>query len=542
MAAYLDDVTLIGPHEELRRALDILREAEPLTGLHLNLRKCELWWPKLPPDIEATYPATLQVHRATGVELLGCPLGGEEFAEALVGKRVEKIRQCLSRLHRLQDPQIELALLRSCMGMPKFNFCLRTCSPSHIQRAIKAFDECISESLVRLLGGPGCTQAALTQAQLPASLGGLGLPTAASRAGPAFIASKVQTLVSQHALLTPPGGTPPPPDTAEDLRPDFLPALDAFQAAYPDPSLLSLSALVAETKPQQVMSARVDQAALKALQAATRTVPELARLRDLQAPFAGSLATVPPNRALGFRLRPMEFRLSIRYRLGLPLADRPRPCPLCPGTLDIYGVHAASCKAYPGISTRHNAVRDATLEAAKKAKFAAESETLHLLDHSPDTLGRRPADVLVHGWEGEKAMCLDVSVVNPLTASAIDRWPASAVVFAEDAKIKASEALCAQSGLLFLAVVMGTYGGLGLKAKVALNRIGKALAAASEEGGDEGRAVHTLGTKISFACQKGLARSLHARYTSLHPQAPMPSCATGCWVRETRTRTSLDEC
>jgi hypothetical protein len=55
--------------------------------------------------------------------------------------------------------------------------------------------------------------------------------------------------------------------------------------------------------------------------------------------------------------------------------------------------------------------------------------------------------------------------------------------------------------------------------------------------------VHTLGTKISFACQKGLARSLHARYTSLHPRVPMPSCATGCWVRgETRTRTSLDEC
>ncbi len=167
------------------------------------------------------------------------------------------------------------------MGMPKFNFCLRTCSPSHIQRAIKASDECISESLVRLLGGPGCKQAALALAHLPASLGDLGLPTAASRAGPAFIASMVQTLESQHALLTPPGGSPPPPHTADDLRPDFLPALDAFLAAYPEPTPLSLSALVAETNPQQVMSARVDQAAHKALQAAARTVPELARLRDL---------------------------------------------------------------------------------------------------------------------------------------------------------------------------------------------------------------------------------------------------------------------
>ncbi len=45
------------------------------------------------PGIEATYPTTLQVHRTTGVELMGCPLGDEEFAAALVGERVEKIRQ-----------------------------------------------------------------------------------------------------------------------------------------------------------------------------------------------------------------------------------------------------------------------------------------------------------------------------------------------------------------------------------------------------------------------------------------------------------------
>jgi hypothetical protein len=47
---------------------------------------------------------------------------------------------------------------------------------------------------------------------------------------------------------------------------------------------------------------------------------------------------------------------------------------------------------------------------------------------------------------------------------------------------------------------------------VTVRRIGKALSAVAEEG----RAIHTGGTKLAFACRKGLARSLHARYTSLH--------------------------
>jgi hypothetical protein len=522
LAAYLDDVTLIGPHEELRRALDILGAAEADTGLRLNLRKCELWWPTLPPEIEDTYPPALQVHRTTGVELLGCPLGDSEFAEALVGKRVNKIRRCLARLHKLLDPQIELALLRACLGMPKFNFSLRTCSPTHIRRAIKDFDECIDESLARILDGAGIPLAALAQAHLPVALSGAGIPTAASRASPAFIASVVQTMEAQRALLAPPGdpSLPPPAPSADGLRPDFLPALEAFQTSFPDPTPLTLSVLAAETKPQQVMSARADQEAQKALIAATTSLADRARLRSLTLPYAGSWIMVSPSKALGFRLRPREFRLLLRYRFGLPLAGGAQPCPMCqdrsPTLLDPMGTHAASCYGYPGLSTRHNRVRDALLALARKAGFTAESETNHLLAlGGGDAEGRRPADVLVHSWEGTKSICLDVSVVNPLTPSALQRWPGWAVEFAEDKKIQDSAVLCAQNDLLFLPVVMETYGGFGSKAMQLIRKLGKALAAAADDG-DEAQAINNLGTKLSFVCQQALARSLHARYTTLH--------------------------
>ena len=264
------------------------------------------------------------------------------------------------------------------------------------------------------------------------------------------------------------------------------------------------------------MSARVDQAAHTALNAATTTIADRARLRSLLLPFAGAWLSAPPSRALGFRLRPREFRLLVRYRLGLPMADAARPCPMCPDTLDQRGLHAASCKNYPGITARHNGVRDALLALAKNAGFSAESETRHLLDHTPALLGRRPADVYIRAWDGAQDMCLDVSVVNPLTKSALDRWPESVVTRTESAKIRESAGPLRVANLLFLPVVMETYGGLGPQAMVADEEgLGKALAHASEDG-DEGRAINAVGTKLAFVCQQGLARSFHARYTTLH--------------------------
>ncbi len=60
---------------------------------------------------------------------------------------------------------------------------------------------------------------------------------------------------------------------------------------------------------------------------------------------------------------------------------------------------------------------------------------------------------------------------------------------------------------------METYGGFGSKAMDLIRQLGKALAAAADDDGDEVQAINNLGTKRSFVCQQGLARSLHARYT-----------------------------
>nr|GEW95111.1 reverse transcriptase domain-containing protein [Tanacetum cinerariifolium] len=46
----------------------------------------------------------------------------------------------MSLLPSLRDPQSELLLLRSCMGVAKLLFSLRTCQPMYIGEAVSIFD------------------------------------------------------------------------------------------------------------------------------------------------------------------------------------------------------------------------------------------------------------------------------------------------------------------------------------------------------------------------------------------------------------------
>ena len=241
-----------------------------------------------------------------------------------------------------------------------------------------------------------------------------------------------------------------------------------------------------------------------------------ARLLSLQLPFSGTWLTAPPIPSLGFRLAPRHFRFLLQYRLGLPLARSPRPCPLCPvatpATLDVYGDHAASCQGKVGRTYRHNRIRDTIHSLATKAGFSAEREALHLLPTQP-TL--RPADVLLHDWADSRSLCLDVAVANPLTTSALPRASSvmgSASLTLARAKVLKYEALCSAENLLYRPFVMETYGGFGSDARPILQDLAIAYSAQTEM--DLPTAANSLATRISFACLKALAKAFDARFSS----------------------------
>ena len=117
----------------------VLRNVEansPDWGLKLNGSKSLLFIPK---DIDSDcnhLPSAIPISR-TSFFMLVAPIGPPEFSNASTMKRLDKISTAVSRLHDVKDSQLEITFLCSCLVMPKFNFSLRSCPPSHIKSSTR---------------------------------------------------------------------------------------------------------------------------------------------------------------------------------------------------------------------------------------------------------------------------------------------------------------------------------------------------------------------------------------------------------------------
>ena len=93
---------------------------------------------------------------------------------------------CQEHLLDIKDPQVELHLLHSCLGLCKINHILRTVPSHRIHQELYKFDiglrlEQISHSFI--------SDCSWRQATLPTRLGGLGLREALPTSDAAFIGS-----------------------------------------------------------------------------------------------------------------------------------------------------------------------------------------------------------------------------------------------------------------------------------------------------------------------------------------------------------------
>ncbi|MCP4989432.1 MAG: hypothetical protein GY928_26255, partial [Colwellia sp.] len=179
---YLDDGTL-GPVEQVRQGWDIVLQELELVGLKVNLGKTE-WFapgghPPPHPGMETLLP--------DGFALLGSPIGTPAYCDSFVAERIQKIRRCAQEMDQVKDPQIELALLKFCILMPKFNFALRSTPPQHIPHSIREFDALVTDTWLRRFG-ISMSPAQATQSALPAP-SGLGLYRAVDIAPSAFLAN-----------------------------------------------------------------------------------------------------------------------------------------------------------------------------------------------------------------------------------------------------------------------------------------------------------------------------------------------------------------
>ena len=138
----------------------------------------------------------------------GHPLVPASYCESTTSQRVAKIQTAVKRLQDLDDAQVELTLLKSCLALPKFNYTLRTCPPAFIHHATASFDIMLREALSDIVGSP-LSDWAREKATLPTSLGGVGLRSASFHAPLAFLCSfaaslnLVQSILGYHPITPP---------------------------------------------------------------------------------------------------------------------------------------------------------------------------------------------------------------------------------------------------------------------------------------------------------------------------------------------------
>ncbi|XP_076901857.1 uncharacterized protein LOC143556417 [Bidens hawaiensis] len=459
-AWYLDDGTLIGDATQVAKALDIIRVEGPSLGLLLNIKKTEVFWPTCDgaKTQEGLFPREIgrPVH---GVKLLGGAVSrNEEFISGLALKRAKRAVELMECLKGLRDPQSELLLLRSCMGVAKLLFGLRTCQPSYVGGAVSVFDTGLRKAIEDIVV-----------------------------CGGAFFGD----LQWRGAL-----------DTLHNSLPDLdLGGFDFKDTAPPKAQKILANALYGE-----IVKTVEEKFALSPRQRAV--------FECLRAPHALDFLSVVPIEGLGQCMSPVEYRAILKYRLMVPLFPVDDPCPVCrKACLDSFGEHAVHCKELPGFKYRHDLVRDVLYDVLKRAGISAKKEAP--VNFLTDPLDRRstlrPADILVFGWEKGKHACVDLTGVSPLVGLRDHGFVVGhAINKAEAGKVAKHEKACLENQHVFIPFAFDTFGALGPDAVQFLKRVQQVVSSNSAHA--KGNVVFS---RVGFAIQKGVAAQLVARLSAV---------------------------
>ena len=105
------------------------------------------------PSGDQTHPEfPPEVHQLSdGIELLCSPMFGTcEFFSSCFKKRVNQVAEAHSHLPDLENPEVELQLLRSCLSICKINYLLHSVRPGIANGPLSTFDEGLRRTLGRI--------------------------------------------------------------------------------------------------------------------------------------------------------------------------------------------------------------------------------------------------------------------------------------------------------------------------------------------------------------------------------------------------------
>ena len=511
---FLDDGTLIGKTDDVLRAVEIIRAEGPGLGMMINPLKCELWWPVANPRMHE-FDEVFKRIDTTGVALLGCALGGADFVAAHLEKRVRKAEEALETLALFEDSQMELLLLRSCLGLPKLGYSMRTTPPHKIGVPLERFGGLLSESLSRILGD-SLSAAASTQAALPISWGGLGILDAELTAKAAFLSSSFQTQELQAAIL----GKPAP------VLPGVHEALQALYETLPVPSTPEEAAArwsverlgAAQPRQRTLLEPLYEVTHAKLVDGGSE--PDKARLRACVFGNNGVFLNALP--VPWMRLDSREMSIACRLRLGLPVYKLgvARVCPECHSCqITHHGYHSLICPSNGDRISRHNHLCDVLAGFTRScATGVVKVEARGLIPGAND----KPGDVTLTNWLEGRTAAFDITVVSPVCQSYVKKAALAsghAASAAEARKDTKAYDKCAEQGLEFVPLAVEVFGGWGAIACEAFRKL--AGFAANRSGKTRAEEYTFFLQRMAIALQRDNAHMVQSRGPIYIPQEDM---------------------
>jgi hypothetical protein len=253
------------------------------------------------------------------------------------------------------------------------------------------------------------------------------------------------------------------------------------------------------------------------------TEREKQRLLRVAKPHASSFVTAVPSEEVGrdTLLRPKVFRVSIKYRLGVPVLPNEIQCPLCEQTINVYGDHATCCRKAGDLITRHNVMRNLVDRIAADGLLNPIIEKQGILG---PTSGRRPGDVTIPNWEHGNGLAIDVAVTSPLISSSV-RLVNPCEEFGASKKHRKYDVSFEGTDYSFCAMVFETLGAINFEGEAVLKQLFRF--AAKQLGREFSSFCGRAWARVSCALQRSVAQAILNRVDGVRPSYSSEESSVG---------------
>lgn len=174
--AYIDDISIIGPPDEISKAIKLVNSEAPNFGLKLNLNKCLILQGANKYDYsDIIENKQIRSARNSGIEILGTPIGDNSYITVWLEQKYLELKNDAELIKSVPDKQCEWLLLYYVLRN-KLTYIMRTVNPALFKNITTDIKNVFIDLLQDIIGNHiELKQYHHMLASLPFTAGGCGL-------------------------------------------------------------------------------------------------------------------------------------------------------------------------------------------------------------------------------------------------------------------------------------------------------------------------------------------------------------------------------